>query len=368
MPFPKNEGMTGQIRPQYDHALAPLFTDLHRVSAFEYASTLVRVGGMADAGWDAVEESSEFLEDLSALTQPGSQLAGVRDPEKTRWRLRLVSYAHVTEMDAPYELLANLFRLRLGMRYSSIPFQIPARGDGGNGKRSKKQKPGAVQSAPPPSPSQKIDSIKELAKAAGFPKVGDAFGEFYFAALRNAIDHSDYVLHQNELRLLKGFLPTARGGASLSPVVPFDRLEDFFARATAFYRTLFDLAYRTRAGFADLKGECFRGEFFPGQTALKGLLEFLIDGHGLLCGWKIHWPNQLDSTYRRTAIGREAVNMFNTPDGAVEFMPGEYFAEHDSFSPLIPRGTSPRYTLSEGVSRPPTWDDAPNCVAVRAVE
>ena len=355
--------MTGQIGSQYEHVLAPLFTDLHRVSAFEYASTLVRVGGMTDAGWDAVEESSEFLEDLSVLTQPGSQLAGVRDPEKTRWRLRMVSYAHLTEMDAPYELLANLLRIRLGMRYSSIPFQILKEGIKRKGEHGKKLKPVSLKY-----PNQKIDLIKRLSKAAGIPQAGDAFNEFYFAPLRNAIDHSDYVLHQSELRLLKGFIPNTTVSTSLSPVIPFARLEDIFDRSTAFYRTLFGLERKARAGFVDLKGECFRGGFFPDQRALKGLLEFLIDGEGLLCGWRVHWPNQLDSTYRRTAIGREAVNMFNTPDGAVDFMPGEYFAEHDSFSPLLPPGASPRYAPTEETSRSPTWDDAPDCIAVRTIE
>ena len=45
-------------RLQYKQTLKTLFANLHQINGFEYASTLVRVGGMADAGWDAVEESS----------------------------------------------------------------------------------------------------------------------------------------------------------------------------------------------------------------------------------------------------------------------------------------------------------------------
>lgn len=345
--------------------MKPLFTNLHQISGFEYASTLVRVGGMADAGWDAIEESSEFLEDLSALTQPEVQLGQVRDPEKTKWRLRLVSYAHLIEMDAPYELLANLLRLRLGARYSSVPFQGIGR-DGKNGKGTKKSKPKLPGSEIPPSPGQKIGLIKELSRAAGMQQIGLAFDEFYYSPLRNAIDHSDYVLRQNELRLLKGTIPESIGSNSFTSVIPLDRLEDIFSRANAFYWALFELTHKARSGFNELKGECFRGWFFPGQRELKGLLEFLIDEDGLLCGWKIHWPNQLDSIYRRTSNGREATNMFNQTDGSVEFFVGEYFSDRDAFSPLISSGAVPQFTLADGATRPPTWDDAPNLIPVRS--
>ncbi len=350
----------------YKEILKPLFTNLHQVSGFEYASTLVRVGGMADAGWDAVEESSEFLEDLSALTQPEAQLGKVRDPEKTKWRLRLVSYAHLIEMDAPYELLANLLRVRLGARYSSVPFQAIGRDGSKKGKEKKKSKPKLLGLEIPPNPSQKIGLIKELSQAAGVPQVGLAFDEFYYPPLRNAIDHSDYVLRQNELRLLKGFIPDSLGSRAFTPVIPLNRLKDIFARAIVFYRALFEFTHKARAGFGDFKGECVRGEFFPGQRELKGLLEFLIDGSELLCGWKIHWPNQLDSIYQRTIDGCEATNMFNATDGTVEFFPGECFAEHVAFSPLVPLGGVPQYTLADGGRQPAVWDDAPNCIVVRS--
>jgi hypothetical protein len=42
-------------------------------------------------------------------------------PENTQARLALIAYSHMIEMSVPYELLANLLRLRMGMKYSVEP-------------------------------------------------------------------------------------------------------------------------------------------------------------------------------------------------------------------------------------------------------
>ena len=90
----------------YEGVLAPIFSP-KGVNTFEYACALLRVGGMEDAGWDPLQESIELFQDLITLSESLSQLPETQftDPEKTGLRLALISYAHLTEMDAPYHLL-----------------------------------------------------------------------------------------------------------------------------------------------------------------------------------------------------------------------------------------------------------------------
>jgi hypothetical protein len=63
--------------------------------------------------------------------------------------------------------------------------------------------PGPIQKFRPPSPGQKIKRIKKLSEAAGMPKIGEALNEIYDAVIRNAVYHSDYILHDRKMHLKK---------------------------------------------------------------------------------------------------------------------------------------------------------------------
>lgn len=329
---------------KYADLLAPIFSP-NKVNTFEFACALLRVGGIEDAGWDALQESREVLDDLSTLTQLELPKDRFKDVEKTRWRLGILAYAHITEMDAPYHMLANLLRVRAKMKYDMSPFK---RND-----KTKKRRSRNVTFRPRPSPKAKIEFIKDYAGKAGHPQVGNVFDDFYFADLRNAVNHSDYVFHNDEFRMLQGHILEEERRV-LSPVVPLKRLGSIINLAVAFYSVFFALEKRARAGFANLGGKCF-----PYDTNLKGLLEFLIDNDGLLCGFKVHWPNEHDSVYQRTANGCTGTNICPNPDGSINFFVGEYLRDHDPFSELIARGSQPRYTPPEGSTEPPQWPSTP---------
>ena len=105
----------------YAEILNPLFDptpyrNIHRL--FEFVCVLVRASGIEDAGWDAWYESQAILNDLQGLAK--LELPSDKFPEAnpTRLRLVLLSYCHVTEMNLPYSLLANLLRLRIGRKYT----------------------------------------------------------------------------------------------------------------------------------------------------------------------------------------------------------------------------------------------------------
>ena len=98
---------------RYREILAPLFSP-NGVNLFDFACALIRVGGWQSAGWDPLEESIEVLDDLMKLAGLDLQDGHFTDSLKTKIRLFLISYAHLTETDAPYDVLANLLRIRAG--------------------------------------------------------------------------------------------------------------------------------------------------------------------------------------------------------------------------------------------------------------
>lgn len=333
---------------RYRILLAPLF-DPKGINIFHFACALIRVGGMQSAGWDPLEESIQTLDDLIKLVQLDLEPGRFTDPLKTRWRLFLISYAHLVEMDAPYDVLANLLRVRLQLPSTYNPFREFIAPQPKSRKKQAKPRPLSTP-ALSLSPAQKISAIKQLATRAGCQAIGELFDDFYFSSLRNAIDHSDYVLHGSEFRIRNGVIPEEDNPHSLTPVISLDRLSRIIERAYGFYSALFSLEHNARAWFAG-----FKGQGLPSDLALKGLLEFLIDDQGLLCGFKMHWPNAHDSVYRRLPSGCDAMNIFNQPDGTVDFFVGEYFREHHPFSRLVPADGQPRYTTAEGASEPLQW-------------
>ncbi len=76
--------------------------------------------------------------------------------ELTSWRLGLLFYSHIVEMSAPYEVLTNLLRFRLGKGYHPNPYyEFLSEND-----RKRFRRSGLF-------PKQKIEIIQSLSKEAG---------------------------------------------------------------------------------------------------------------------------------------------------------------------------------------------------------
>lgn len=283
---------------------------------FEFVRVLVRESGMMDAGWDAFQESRAVLDDLSKLA--GLQLPPESFPDaaRTRVRLWLLSYCHLTEMDFPYTLIANLLRMKLKKKYLMNPFAdlvVPI-------KRKK-----VVVALKRPSPNAKIRRIEELATAAGMPSIPAAIAEIYDNVIRNAVYHSDYTVHEGQMRLMSNYR-----------VVEFDELEELFINAFAFSSALFQLYERCRGVlFND-----YKNTFMPFDSRYKGLMEFAFDDAGRLCGYRTYWPNGSYSEYTRTDDGCTALNLVFQRD-EVDFMVGLYAHNPGTFSPLVERELNP---------------------------
>ena len=151
---------------------------------------MVRASGMKNTGWESHYESLSFLKDFKALGEIDLPADKFPDQAQTRTRLALISYCHVIEMNLPYELLANLLRLRLGQKYAIDPFahlRTPKKLNEGGVKRIVKMMPVF--------PEKKIKEIEEMSANAGMPEVGTALRGIYDPIIRNAVYHSDYVVH-----------------------------------------------------------------------------------------------------------------------------------------------------------------------------
>lgn len=325
-----------QIREEYYQLLKPLFFPELPVQydIMEFFASLLRVVGMEDRGWDPFLESRAILEDLNTVIQMDLPEDGFPNANATKWRMGLFMYSHMIEMDAPYEVIANLLRYKLGKGYNPNPFfQFLNKQE-----RNRFKNQGLIY------PTTKIKIINMLSKEAGLG-FEEAFGKFFNPRLRNAISHSDYVVTETEFRVRNG---TGAWGAY---AISLDELDEIMTRCKAFYSTFFGIEYTAREMWGGTSDRVL-----PYDLPYKGLLEILVDQKKVMCGFKVHWPNNSESTYRRTEDGIEMINcMLAMQRNSVDLMVGLYAQRPGKFSPLVEADADPIYTAVEGRSEPVTW-------------
>ena len=302
---------------------------------------------MQDEGWDTLQESRAMLDDLSAIMSGPLDESRFPSVETTRWRICLLFYAHVVEMDAPYEVIANLLRTKIGLGFHPSPFAHLRR------PKNKKNAglPIWLRQFLEPSPIQKIRHIQDLSRRASLDAIGAAFNDFYFANIRNAVDHSNFALTTSEFRIVSGSNPHEGDFIYPGRTIPLERLSEIMSRAMAFYSAFFSLEKDAHQTLGQLRN---RG--FPFDLSAKGILELLADAEHLLNGFKIHWPNERESIFRRNSDGScEMMNcMFMGDGGTIEFFLGERFRNHHPMTVWVPAGGSLRYTpLADGT--PLSW-------------
>jgi hypothetical protein len=332
----------------YADILNPLFwsNDFNRVDRmFEWACTMVRVTGMKDAGWDSYTESIALLSDITQLM--GLELPTDRfpHPANTQARLALIAYSHMIEMSAPYELLANVLRLRMGMKYSIQPLAHL------NKLRDTKVNGVKMKRVVHASPIAKINEIDEMAKKAGVPEVGIALRGIYNSTIRNAVYHSDYAIHNDSLRLLSGSHYSKKEGVN-TPLISFDELGEVTSEAFAFHSALLVLWKRQRKLFID-----FRGKILPYDDRYKGVIEFTFEEDSLN-GFRVYWPNGTVGVCSHNADGQSvAQNIQFEPDGSINFFVGILANHPDSFSPCVERDREPEYAFVPGTEKRPHWPE-----------
>lgn len=339
----KIEGPQSRIR-EYADVLNPLFwSDEFNNSdrLLEFVCTLVRAAGLQSTGWDAHQESLAFLDDLKRLSELDLPQDRFSDPELTKARMFLLSYCHATEMNVPYELLANLLRLRLGHKYAVDPFASVRPGSKNNAKNvwGKRR---------PLTPEAKIKEIERLSVEAKLPEVGAALRGIHDSVIRNAVYHSDYVLHDGSMRLLSSYRKQ-RNENVRTQIVSFAELMEVINDAFAFYSALLSLYTRACCSF---KG--FHHTLLPFDFHYKGLLELTFNGKELT-GFRTYWPNGSLSIYARTKEGCIAQNIRFEADGSINFMVGLFASVPGSFSPCVEKDGEPIYAEVPGTKLRPYW-------------
>ena len=323
-------------RDSYIEILKPLFLPDDPVShdIINYFASLLRVFGEEDRGWDPYAESRATLEDLNSFFELNLPEDLFPDRNATHWRIGLLLYSHIVEMDAPYEVLTNLLRFRLGKGYSSFAFLEFL---------TDKEKRSFRKRGIPT--SRKIKIIQKLSAEAGLPEVGTIFDDFYDNHLRNAVGHSDYILADDDFR--------CRGSNNLMMAfrIPYEKLDDTLAATKAFIAAFFQVELLARQVWGREKHKAV-----PYDPHYKGLMEILVDARDLMCGFRVHWPNESESTYRRTENRVEMINCYLDSEGMrIGLLVGQYAQHPDEFSPLVEYDAEPVYTKLDGGDSIPTW-------------
>lgn len=322
-------------RDQYFKVFEPLFLPADPVSndIVRYFASLLRVLGMEDKGWDPYAESRYILNDLNRLMKIKLPKKKFPDSDKTMWRLGLLLYSHIVEMDAPYEVITNLLRFQLGKGYSPSPFF-----DFLTDKEKKSFRKNGIRTG------RKIEIIKGLSKEAGLG-VGDLYDEFYNSQLRNAVQHSDFFLTDEDFRSRSGI-----SGAKAFKL-QYDELDALITKAKAFIAAYLLAEMTARQVWGMQKSKAI-----PYDSHYKGLMEVLVDDRDLLCGFAVHWPNNSHSLYRRTDQGVDMVNcMVDLEQANINLWVDRYAQVPGSFSPLVERDAIPIYTYLDGSDIRPSW-------------
>lgn len=343
--MPDTEELSKSKLRHYADILNPLFTPdefnySHRL--LEFVCTLVRAAGLEDAGWDSYQESLAFLEDLKCLGSLDLPSDRFPDPNATRTRLYLIAYCHAIEMNMPYELIANLLRVRLGRKYVIQPFRhlepVPKKG----------KKPTLNSSRRPLSPEAKIKEIERLSAEASLPEVGAALRGVYDSVIRNAVYHSDYVVHDGSMRLLSAYRASKTENI-MTQKVSFEELMGVIDEAFAFFSALIILHNRACRSFRG-----FDKTMIPFDGYYKGLLEIIFKDQEMI-GFRTYWPNQNVCLYSRAKEGCTAQNIVFEADGSINFMVGLFETNPGAFSPLVEKDCEPSYAEVPAALSRPYW-------------
>jgi len=326
---------------EYLDVLVPLFEPAQDnvVALFEFVCCLLHPSGVQGVDENPLLESTAFIDDLTVFSRQDLPVHNFEHPDRTRARLALLSYCHLTEADFFYELLVNLLRVRCGERWALAPFADLA--------QVVKAKKGGTEKRIQPSPNKKIKRISEYATKAGMPSVNETFKQIYLPAVRNAVFHADYTITDTDFHMMRDYYHSPRG--YLTRDVPLPELLTVVDRTFAFYYALLNRHRLATANFTHLKNKAV-----PFNHYLKGLIEFLFED-ATICGFHVYWPNRQSAQFTRTTRGCHAINLCPNIQGGLSIDVGTYPTNPGPFSPLVENGQQPAYTPTAGRTTPPYW-------------
>jgi hypothetical protein len=277
---------------EYIDYLYHLFFRAANTNGFNHLCTILRVEGIKCGHWDSLLEAKETGDDMSKLLRS----AGRWRKKKRALRLGLFLYCHLTEMSAPYEVIANLLRGCQDQLYKVYPFEHLIRVHNKKDFFSKRHLP---------SPKQKIKHIEELALRCGEEKINKTISGFFRNDIRNAFYHSDYTIENDEFRIIEG-------STIGQEVIKLDDLSNYLTKCFAFYSAFFIV-------FENIKKELVKGKKFHRWSNYE-VLELLSDKNELT-GFKIHFPNNSYAMFERKGYeGTMSMNISCEKEGVSLFV------------------------------------------------
>ena len=346
------EGPFDRHFTQYLDLLAPLFEPPHSADVgdlFEFVCCLVHPAGVEGLDENPLVETTALIEDLISFSRQELVAQDFEHPNRTRARLALLSYCHLTEGDFFYALLINLLRVRSGEQWAFAPFADLA--------RSIKTKKGiGTEKRIPPSPNKKIERLREYGAKARMPEINAALNDIYVPEIRNAVFHADYTLSDTEFHMIRDYWHSPKG--YLTRDVPLTELLSLLDRSFAFYYAILNRHQLARGKFVHLKNKAF-----PFDLRLKGLIEFLFEDD-MICGFRVYWPNQQQAEFTRKSSGSHALNLWPELQGGLNIDVGLCATTPGPFSPLVEDGDQPAYTPALGRTIRPYWPEGDGLVAL----
>lgn len=205
-----------------DHALKvlnTLFLKAKSIDEFEYACALLRIRGLEGPGWDPLKETHRLIADMMGLMN--SPLL-----EDTKVRLALLTYCHLTEVDAIYGIIKNMLNVLENARCRVDPFWHLYRS-------TKKGEKSRLFGVIPPSAKTVVNDLQDHAIKLGEKDIATLLKEMFDDAVRNSFYHSDYIIYQDEFRSQEGRF---RDGNVISHVMKISKLVELINKGLGFYQ------------------------------------------------------------------------------------------------------------------------------------
>jgi len=281
-------------RDQYIKILHDLFSTAYGTNGFDTICSVLRVGGMADANWDAFAESRIAFDDYNWILDQVSSEKGATAAR----RFSLLMYCQAVEMSGAQEIIANLLRCTLKRAFVIDPFFDPW-------KRRKKN----PLFRPPPSATTKYNRIRALATECKRDDLVGALDAFFDERIRNAFSHSDYIITDENFRF---------SDQGIAQQIPVTELDDTIQHCFALFGAFLYLHHQWLGNLGKIK----KYHRLPNYE----VLELLPDEEQSLHGFRMHFSNGSSATYARRASGVEATNLVFQKDGTVNFMVGLFDA------------------------------------------
>lgn len=278
-----------------DHLLE-LFNRAYNTDSIETIFALLEVDGIYQGHWNPTEEIFRFFDDFNQMLIDANK--NKKSPFR-KYRLALMMYCHVLEMDFAQKLLMNLLRIINKEKYVINPF--------------------SHSSINPPSLKWKLKEIFKLSSRLNNHVLPGYINEFYIDEIRNSFYHSDYCITQEDFRYrvklkIKG-LESKKSDFEISELkdISINDLTVLITKCFAFFEALFHIHKHFKMRLARIN----KFHKLPQYEVLE-----LLSKDNELHGFNIHFSNGTKATFIREPESVTATNILFEKDGTINFMAG----------------------------------------------